>query len=75
MLAPPPLFPGLPSLPYLCLLQHCSKPLQLGSQLDVYPFLLTSDLGLTLFPPPLQVLPVIVESFQAHDPVMQTHPE
>lgn len=37
--------------------------------------LLTSDLGLTLFPPPLQVLSVIVEPFQAHDPIMQTHSE
>lgn len=36
--------------------------------------LLTSDLGLTFLPPPLQVFPVVVEPFQAHDPIMQAHP-
>ena len=67
-----PVSPGLPPLPCLCLLQPCPKPLHMAPRST---FLLTSDLGLTLFPPPLQVLPVIVEPFQAHDPIMQTHPE
>lgn len=40
-----------------------------GSQRGPYTRL-TSDLGLTFFPPPLQVLPVIVEPFQAHNPIM-----
>ena len=80
MLAPPP-----PQRPLLLPSQSPASPnhtssltrpqiLHLAAR-ETFTLLLTSDLGLTLFPPPLQVLPVVIEPFQAHDPIMQTHPE
>lgn len=34
----------------------------------------TLVLMLTLIPPPLQLLPVVVQALQTHDTIVETHP-